>query len=103
MSAEVDRPLSLGAWLDRLSTLLSASAPQVTPAEQAAILDLARIAAHASERIAAPISTYLVGLAFASLALLTLAACAHEPSTEPRERAGALREIVTRLESVSDP
>lgn len=89
MSAEVDRPLALGAWLDRLSTLLSASAPQVTPAEQAAILDLARIAAHASERIAAPISTYLVGLAFASL--------------EPRERAGALHEIVTRLESVSDP
>jgi Domain of unknown function (DUF6457) len=89
VSAEFDRPLALGAWLDRLSTLLSASAPQVTPAEQAAILDLARIAAHASERIAAPISTYLVGLAFASLV--------------PRERAGALREIVTRLESVSDP
>jgi Domain of unknown function (DUF6457) len=88
VSAEVDRPLSLAAWLDRLSTLLTASAPQATPAEQAAILDLARIAAHASERIAAPISTYLVGLAFASL--------------EPRERADALREIVTRLESASD-
>jgi len=88
VTAEIDRPLSLAAWLDRLSTLLPASAPNVTTAEQAPILDLARIAAHASERIAAPISTFLVGVAFASL--------------EPQERADRLREVVTRLENASD-
>jgi hypothetical protein len=88
VNAEAEQPLSLEAWLDRLAGLLPPSAPRVTSAEEAAILDLARIAAHRSVRIAAPISTFLVGLGLASL--------------EPGERAVALREVVARLESASD-
>ena len=38
---------------------------KVTPDEQTALLDLARVAAHTSERISAPISTFLVGVAYA--------------------------------------
>lgn len=87
MTTDTDRPLSLAAWLDVVSPLLPIDAPQPTAAEQAAILDLARVAAHTSERVAAPISAYLVGLAFATL--------------EPPERATALRELVGRLESGS--
>jgi hypothetical protein len=83
MNADLDEPLALSAWLDRLARLLPASAPSVTNAEEAAILDLARLAAHQSVRIAAPISTYLVGLAYASL--------------EPVERARALQGLVARL------
>lgn len=56
------------AWLERLGALLPpGTLDEVGPAEHAALLDLARIAAHHSERRAAPISTYLVGLAFAEL------------------------------------
>jgi Domain of unknown function (DUF6457) len=88
VSAQTDHPLSLAAWLDRLSGLLPPSAPAVTSAEEAAILDLARIAAHTSVRIAAPISTFLAGMALASL--------------EPQERVAALREVVAQLESPSD-
>lgn len=56
------------AWLERLGALLPpGTLDEVGTAERAALLDLARIAAHQSHRRAAPISTYLVGLAFASL------------------------------------
>jgi hypothetical protein len=63
-----DDDLAVAAWLDRLGALLPAGTlDEVGPAERAALLDLARIAAHQSHRRAAPISTYLAGLAFASL------------------------------------
>jgi hypothetical protein len=39
----------------------------LTTAERRLLLDLARIAAHNSERITAPLSTYLAGIALAGL------------------------------------
>lgn len=60
--------LDVETWLGRLGALLPpGTLDEVGTAERAALLDLARIAAHQSHRRAAPISTYLVGLAFASL------------------------------------
>jgi hypothetical protein len=61
-------PLGLEAWLARLSELLAIDvADAAGPAERAVLLDLARVAAHRSERTAAPITTYLAGVAFAGL------------------------------------
>jgi len=79
------RPPTIDEWLAELGALLPAEVlDEAGPAERALLLDLARIAAHRSHRSAAPISTYLVGLAFAPL---------------PRERRLAgLRELVERLE-----
>ena len=79
-------PLGLEAWLARLSELLSVDpAEGVSPDERAVLLDLARVAAHRSERIAAPITTYLAGVAFAGL---------------PRpERLARLRGLVAALET----
>lgn len=55
-------------WLAALGALLPAGTLEEAGLEErVALLDLARIAAHRSLRWAAPISTYLVGLAFASL------------------------------------
>jgi len=48
-------------WLRTFAEQLGASAP--TPEEMDEILRLAGIAAHASERIAAPIACWLVGRA----------------------------------------
>jgi hypothetical protein len=63
-----DDQLDVEAWLERLAAFLPpGTLDEVGTAERAALLDLARIAAHQSHRRAAPISTYLVGLAFASL------------------------------------
>ncbi len=72
-------------WLGALGALLPAGTlGEAGPEERAALLDLARIAAHRSQRWAAPISTYLVGLAFASL---------------PRaERLARIRALVARLD-----
>ncbi len=77
--------LSLSTWLDLVLRELPDGAAGPSAAEQTAILDLARVAAHASERIAAPISAYLVGLAYAA-----------RPADE---RAAALRALVANLEA----
>jgi len=56
-----DQSVSGRAWVAELAAALG-----VTPPDDATIdvlLDLAGVAAHASERIAAPIACYLVGLA----------------------------------------
>jgi hypothetical protein len=85
-SSEPDaRRLGLAEWLAVLADRLPPGCvDQVGAAEYAALLDLARIAAHRSERVAAPISTFVVGLAWADL---------------PREeRLGRLRELVTTLD-----
>ncbi len=85
MTTEAAAGIPLPDWLERLTEVLPAGAQgTVSAAEQAAILDLARIAAHTSERIAAPISTYLAGLVLAAAA--------------PGERAAGLQEMVARLE-----
>ncbi len=79
-------PLGLEAWLARISELLAVDvADGVGPAERAVLLDLARVAAHRSERIAAPITTYLAGAALAGLA--------------PAERLARLRGLLAALEA----
>ena len=77
--------IPLADWLARTHQELgSASGPGITPEEQLALLDLARIAAHGSERIAAPLTTFLAGVALGAL--------------PAGERATALRSVVSRLE-----
>ena len=78
--------MPLAAWLDSLHELIgTASGSPLTPDEQTALLDIARIAAHGSERIAAPLSTFLAGVAYGAL-----------PSGE---RAATLRWLAERLET----
>ena len=84
-----DRPTSesipLATWLEALGGILGPSGgPGPTDDEQTALLDIARIAAHTSERISAPISTYIAGLACAAL--------------PPGERGAALRSLAEQLE-----
>ena len=60
-----DRPASemipLALWLEKLGGILGPSGgPGLSEEEQTALLDIARIAAHTSERIAAPLSTFSV-------------------------------------------
>lgn len=61
--------ISLDAWLDAVRAELAGSPGAAAPAlgrdEQRALLELTRVAAHRSERIAAPITAFLVGLALA--------------------------------------
>ena len=53
---------STGAeWVTRLAAALGVSAP--SPEETDALLGLAGVAAHTSERVAAPLSTWLAGRA----------------------------------------
>lgn len=75
-------------WFERLRAACPAAPGSVGEQEREALLDLARIAAHSSERWAAPISTYLVGVALAQEA--------------PEERAAALQTLVRSLEP-ADP
>lgn len=84
-----ERPTSeaipLAIWLEELGGILGPSGgPGLTDEEQTALLDIARIAAHTSERIAAPLSTFMAGVA-----------CAALPAGE---RAAALRALVEQLE-----
>jgi Domain of unknown function (DUF6457) len=68
----VDVPIGtipMDDWLLRLEAAVTGS-PKVrtiTTLERRRLLEIARIAAHTSERVAAPISTYLLGLALAGL------------------------------------
>jgi hypothetical protein len=80
-------PISMDEWLRRLRAAagVPTDAPPVSAAEQRALLGLARVAAHTSERVAAPISTYLLGVAMASLA--------------PEERAAELERILAVLDA----
>ena len=85
MTDAAQPPLDLEAWLARLDALMPGGVvDQAGPEERTVLLDLARIAAHGSERIAAPITTYLAGVAFAAL-----------PRAERLER---LRELARTLE-----
>lgn len=76
----------LADWLARMRDELGADDARLklTPAEERALLDLARVAAHSSERIAAPLTTFVAGVAWADL--------------DARERARRLRALVDRLE-----
>ena len=80
-----DQAPDAASWLRSVHALLGTSAgAALTPGEQAALLDLARIAAHRSERIAAPLTTFLAGVAYGSLG--------------PDDRVRALRALADRLE-----
>ena len=73
------------AWLRSIHDAVGPSGgAALTDEEQTVLLDLARIAAHSSERITAPLTTFLAGVAYGSL--------------PAGERASALRALVSRLE-----
>jgi hypothetical protein len=55
-------------FLAKVRSLLGPDAPSVTDGEIEAVLELARVAAHSSERRAAPVTAYLVGMAVAGAA-----------------------------------
>ena len=80
-------PPEVREWLDRLGAELPpGTLDQIASHElQAAILDLARVAAHRSARMAAPLSTYLAAIAYASL-----------PARECVDR---IRDLVARLDN----
>jgi Domain of unknown function (DUF6457) len=59
-------------WVEAFAAELGANAPTADEMEQ--ILDLAAAAAHASERIAAPVACWIGGASGASLAELQAAA-----------------------------
>lgn len=85
--SEMDRPagLDLEAWLGELARHLPAEVVgEAGAGERAVLLDLARVAAHRSQRTAAPITTYLAGVAFGGL-------------TRP-ERLARLRDLVATLD-----
>jgi hypothetical protein len=59
-------------WIDAFAAEIGAEPPTADEIKQ--ILDLAAVAAHASERIAAPVACWVGGVAGASLADLQAAA-----------------------------
>jgi hypothetical protein len=83
----VDPETWLAALADRLPTapVSGPGVPTLGDAEREALLDLARVAAHTSERWTAPLSTYLAGAALAGSA--------------PEDRVAAIRALVTDLEA----
>lgn len=74
-------------WLELLREELPDGAPAVSDREVDALLDLARVAAHTSERWSAPISTFVVGVAMAEVA--------------PEERAQRIQAIADHLAAVT--
>ena len=77
---------SIDAWLGELAAAIpEASLDDADPAVRSALLDVARIAAHRSHRTAAPITTYLVGLALGPL--------------EPADRLARLQDLVRHLDN----
>lgn len=71
------------AWLDVVAQLLGDPPP--TEDERAVLLELARVAAHTSERWTAPVTTYAAGLALATVA--------------PADRPARLAELLDALEA----
>ena len=81
--------IDLVAWLDVLASVPALGGVEVTRDEQRALLDLTRIAAHRSERVAAPITAYMVGLALAA--------------APADERAARIRSLAASLETAQRP
>ncbi len=77
--------MSLDAWMGVLRAVPDLAAVEVSRDEQRALLDLTRVAAHRSERVAAPITAYPAGLVLAS--------------AEPAQRAERIRDLAALLES----
>jgi len=77
-------PIPATDWLASVHDAVGPSGgAALTADEQTALLDLARIAAHSSERVTAPLTTFLAGVAYGSL-----------PAAE---RASALRALASKL------
>ena len=75
----------LEQFLERVRSLLGPTPPAASPGEVEAILELARVAAHSSERRAAPVTTYLAGLVLGGAA--------------PEAREAFLDDLVVKLEA----
>jgi Domain of unknown function (DUF6457) len=71
-------------FLEKVRVLLGPDAPTIGDGEVEAVLELARVAAHTSERRAAPVTAYLVGLAVAGAA--------------PEAREAFIDDLVVKLE-----
>jgi hypothetical protein len=71
-------------FLAKVRSLLGPDAPSVTDGEIEAVLELARVAAHSSERRAAPVTAYLTGIAVAGAA--------------PEAREAFIDDLVVKLE-----
>ncbi len=82
--------LRLGEWLAELRRAagMAPEAYGVDAETERAILDLTRIAAHRSERIAAPISAFLLGMAAAEM--------------RENERAPWIRSVAAALEAAGE-
>ena len=80
----MDQSNQLEEFLERVRSLLGPNPPSVGPGEVEAILELARVAAHTSERRAAPVTAYLAGLVLAGAA--------------PEAREAFLDDLVVKLE-----
>jgi hypothetical protein len=72
-------------FIEKVRVLLGPNAPSADADEVEAVLELARVAAHASERRAAPVTAYLVGMAVAGAA--------------PEARAAFIDDLVIKLET----
>ena len=78
-------PIPFATWLASVHEIVgSAGGAERSADERAALLDIARISAHTSERITAPLTTFLAGVAYGSL--------------PAGERLAALRSLVSHLE-----
>jgi Domain of unknown function (DUF6457) len=74
----------LNEFIERVRSLLGPNPPSIDAGEVEAVLELARVAAHSSERRAAPVTTYLAGMAVAGAA--------------PEAREAFLDDLVVKLE-----
>ena len=81
----MDQPNELEQFLERVRSLLGPNPPSVGAGEVGAILELARVAAHSSERRAAPVTTYLAGLVLGGAA--------------PEAREAFIDDLVVKLEA----
>ena len=80
----MDQANQLEEFLERVRSVLGPNPPAVAEGEVHPILELARVAAHSSERRAAPVTTYLAGLVLGGAA--------------PEAREAFLDDLVVKLE-----
>jgi hypothetical protein len=83
-----ERLMAPDDWFDLLRGRFERAVDAPTEAEISALLDLARVAAHTSERWTAPVSGFLAGLALAGL--------------DGQARAARLRTLADDLEADED-
>lgn len=73
----------LETWMARVRVEIGEEGTRLAGPERDALLELTRLAAHASERIAGPLTVYALGMALAGV--------------PPEARLGRIREITARL------